>query len=98
MVDEDWLIAELSRLFWEKPEAVPDGEIRRRFEQGGIVFGVWRAPDKRGGIDRLVLTDERVFAERMASQQPGLLTFKVVPCTSYDDALRTKRMFGTSDI
>jgi hypothetical protein len=97
MVDEDWLIAKLASLYHERPDEVTDEEIRRRIEENDVVCGVWRAPDKPGGIGYLPLMGDAFLAEYMGSRQPGTVKLAVVPCKSSDDALRTKRMFGTPE-
>jgi hypothetical protein len=96
MVDEDWLITTLASLYNERPDQVTEQEIRRRIEENDVVYGVWPATDNPGGIGHLPLTGEAFLAKR--SRQPGTMRLAVVPCQSSEDALRTKRMFGTSEI
>jgi hypothetical protein len=97
MADEDWLVAQLRRLYRERPEEVTDEEIRRRIDEYDIVFGVWRAAEKPDGIDYLALSGDVSLAGFMAGRTVHL-KLEVVPCQSFEDALRTKRMFGTSEI
>jgi hypothetical protein len=98
MPDEGWLIAQLKRLYRERPEEVTEEEIRRRIDKSDVVFGVWQAAEKPGGIDRLILSGDALFAEFMDGRSIHIKNLAVVPCQSFEDALRTKRMFGTSDV
>ena len=97
MVDEDWLIAALVSRYHERPDQVTEQEIRRRIEQNDVVCGVWRVSENPGGIDYLPMTGDEFLAKFMGSRQPGGMRLAVVPCQSFEDALTTKRMFGTPE-
>ncbi|MGD0334061.1 MAG: hypothetical protein ABSA90_12540 [Xanthobacteraceae bacterium] len=96
MVDEDSLIATLRSLYNERPDDITEDEIELRIKKNDVVCGLWPAPDKPGGFGYLALTGEGYLEKYMASRQPGKMRIAVVPCRSYDEAMKLQRMYGNS--
>jgi hypothetical protein len=71
--------------------------IKRMFEEGEIVIGVWQDAGKPHGIDFLVLKGAKLLLEAVASGQAVTVSISAIPCMCIEQAIAAKQKFGTCD-
>ena len=73
------------------------GPIKRLFEEGEIVVGVWQDTEERYGIGYLVLKGARLLQEVVASGENATARVTAIPCECYEQPVAAKQTFGTRD-
>jgi hypothetical protein len=86
-VNEETLIAELTRLYHERE--ISEDEIERRAKQGDLVYAIWPDRTKPHRFDYGVLKGDELHMRGPVHQA----NIMVIPCKSHDDAIMTKNMF-----
>jgi hypothetical protein len=74
------------------------GPVKRLFEEGDVVWGVWRDDTEPYGIDMIVLKGTRVLRDCAATGKNVEARVTVVPCDCYEQALAPKKVFGERDL
>jgi hypothetical protein len=71
--------------------------IKRMFEEGAIVIGVWQDASRPYGVGTLVLKGAKLLMETITSGQPVNAHISAIPCECLEQAIASKEKFGTRD-
>jgi hypothetical protein len=71
--------------------------IKRLFERGEIVIGVWQDSSRQYGIGTLVLKGAKLLMETIASKQTATARISAIPCSCLEQAIAAQQIFGTPD-
>jgi hypothetical protein len=69
--------------------------IKRMFEEGEIVIGVWQDSRRPYGVGTLVLKGAKLLMETITSGQPITARVSAIPCECLEQAIAAKEKFGT---
>jgi hypothetical protein len=72
------------------------GPVKKLFDEGEIVFGVWQDPDEQYGVGCLLLKGYELLRECVSNGENIVARTTAIPCECYEQAIAAKRVFGSS--